>query len=229
MGCCHLSHCCCWVPHWVPGIYPIGCPLIRSLPLRVVEGGVPPAAVIMSLWPRLPWSSRCHRGHGPGYHSYLGRHILVIMAMWCPRCLPVVMWCPSDCPHHRECPAGRRHGRVVPPQSSLLPWVPPLPSSSLVPHPAVIVGAWWVAVAGGPSPLILVPEDALPRSSSWLWVPSWSSSWPCCASPLVVVGVWCLPTCHCGHGCPLLVVVAMVAPHLSSWSCGASPRSSSWL
>src|SRR6267154_6732506 len=36
--------------------------------------------------------------------------------------------------------------------------VSPLPSSSLMPHPAVIVavGAWWVAVAVGVSPLVLV-------------------------------------------------------------------------
>ena len=109
----------------------VGCPLIGSLPLRVlgsgvhptatvtaVGGGVPPAAVVVSLWLWLQWRSHCHHGRGHVVHALsslwswcppgrphrrgclqlilkaVGAPSLVLVAVWCPSLVPVAMWCP---------------------------------------------------------------------------------------------------------------------------------------
>src|ERR1700683_2869964 len=110
-----------------------------------------------------------------------------------------------------------------------------------MPGPAVIVavGAWWVTVAVGASPLILVAEGAPParphghmvppRALLWLlvappsflspWVPPRSSSWPCGASPLVVVAV----------GASSLVLVVMWCPPGRRHGRVVPPRSWPWV
>ena len=92
--------------------------------------------------------------------------------------------------------------------------LPLLPLSSLVSCPAVVVniGAWWVDVAVGASPLVLVVVWS-PRSSLWSWCPPW-------VPPARSRGHGCPCTRHHGRvvppggrrGCAPVIVVAMGAP-----------------
>ena len=105
-----------------------------------------------------------------------------------------------------------------------------LPSSSLVPHPTVVitVGAWWVNVAVGASPLVLVvvppgccyrvgapPQLVLVAVGASLlvvmavWCPPFILV-AMGASSLILVVVWCPLGRH--HGCASLVVIAAVSP-----------------